>query len=48
MEDEVVEGVKTRGLDPKQIKYAIISHAHNDPVGGAFYLQEKLGAKIIM
>lgn len=47
VEDEVVHGLATLGLDPKQIKYVIISHAHGDHVGGARFLQER-GARIVM
>jgi metallo-beta-lactamase class B len=47
VEDQVVDGLKKLGLDPKQIKYVIISHAHGDHVGGAKKLQD-LGAKIVM
>src|SRR4029078_4445428 len=38
VEDEVVNGLTSLGLDPKQIKYVIVSHAHGDHVGGARYL----------
>jgi metallo-beta-lactamase class B len=48
VEDQVINGLTKLGLDPKQVKYVIISHAHYDHVGGAFLLQEKLGAKVIM
>jgi len=47
VEDEVVHGLTTLGLDPKQIKYVIVSHAHGDHVGGARFLQEH-GARIVM
>lgn len=47
VEDEVVGGLTKLGLDPKQIKYVIVSHAHGDHVGGAKKLQD-LGAKIVM
>jgi metallo-beta-lactamase class B len=46
--DEVTEGLKKVGLDPKQIKYVIVSHGHLDHAGGAKYLQETYGAKLIM
>jgi metallo-beta-lactamase class B len=46
--DEVTEGMKKVGLDPKQIKYVIVSHGHLDHAGGAKYLQETYGAKLIM
>src|SRR5882762_10054186 len=36
------------GLDPKQIKYIIMSHAHADHIGGAEMLQKKYGAKVVM
>ena len=32
VEDEVVNGLTKLGLDPKNIKYVIISHAHSDHV----------------
>jgi len=47
VEDEVVNGLKTLGLDPAQIKYVVISHAHGDHVGGAGFLQKR-GARIVM
>lgn len=47
VEDEVIRGLTTLGLDPKQIKYVIVSHAHGDHVGGARVLQDR-GAKIVM
>ena len=47
VEDEVVNGLKALGLDPAQIKYDVISHAHGDHVGGAGFLQKR-GARIVM
>jgi metallo-beta-lactamase class B len=47
VEDEVINGLTKLGLDPKQIKYVIVSHAHGDHVGGARALQDR-GAKIVM
>jgi metallo-beta-lactamase class B len=35
-------------LDPTDIKYVIISHAHADHYGGAQYLKDKFHAKIVM
>ena len=46
-EDEIVNGLTRLGLDPKQIKYVIVSHAHGDHVGGAKLLQDR-GAHIVM
>ena len=48
VEDEVVGGLKKLGLDPTTIKYVIVSHGHRDHVGGARYLQETLGARVVM
>jgi metallo-beta-lactamase class B len=48
VEDEVVNGMKNMGLDPATIKYAIVSHAHPDHDGGARYLQEHYGTRVIM
>ena len=48
VEEQVVGGLKTLGLDPSQIKYVVISHAHRDHVGGAWYLQERFGARVMM
>ena len=48
VEDEVVGGLKTLGLDPNQIKYVLVSHAHYDHVGGASYLQDRFSAKVVM
>ena len=48
VEAEVAEGLKKLGLDPTTIRYAIISHGHGDHHGGAKFLQEKFGTRIIM
>jgi metallo-beta-lactamase class B len=48
VEDEIVEGLAKLGLDPKNIKYVIVSHGHYDHAGGARYLQDRFGARIIM
>jgi len=48
VEEQVVGGLKKLGLDPSQIKYVVISHAHRDHAGGAWYLQERFGARVMM
>ena len=48
VEDEVAGGMKKLGLDPANIKYAIVSHAHPDHDGGARFLQEHFGTRVIM
>jgi metallo-beta-lactamase class B len=47
-EDIIVGGLKKFGLDPANVKYVIISHAHENEVGGAKLLQERYGAHIVM
>lgn len=47
VEAEVVNGLKQFGLDPRSIKYAIISHGHRDHSGGAKYLQDTFGTRIV-
>ena len=48
VEDEVDGGLRKLGLNPADIKYVLISHAHLDHAGGAKFLQEKYGARILM
>ncbi len=48
VEDEVAGGMKKLGLDPATIKYAIVSHAHPDHDGGAKFLQDHYGTRVIM
>ena len=49
--DVIVPSLEEVGLDPAQIKYIIIGHGHpgqSDHTGGALYLQETYGAKVVM
>ena len=48
VEDEIVGGLKKLGFDPARIKYAIVSHAHIDHIGGARFLQDIYGTRIVM
>jgi metallo-beta-lactamase class B len=48
VEDEIVNGLTTLGLDPYKIKYVLVSHGHIDHVGGARLLQERFSARVIM
>jgi metallo-beta-lactamase class B len=47
-EELIVGGLQKLGLDPKNIKYVVISHAHGDHIGGAEMLQKRYGARIVM
>jgi metallo-beta-lactamase class B len=47
-EPEIIDGLTTLGLDPRQIKYVVISHAHGDHDQGAAELQKRFGAKVVM
>jgi metallo-beta-lactamase class B len=48
VEEEVAGGMKKMGLDPANIKYAVVSHPHPDHDGGARFLQEHYGTRVIM
>ena len=48
VEDEIVNGLTTLGLDPANIKYVLVSHGHIDHVGGAWFLQERFSPRVIM
>ena len=44
----IEDGIKGFGLDPKNLKYILISHGHGDHYGGANYLRNKYGAKTVL
>lgn len=49
--DVLVPGLRKVGLDPARIKYIVVLHGHpgqSDHTGGALYLQQTYGAKVIM
>ncbi len=48
IEPEIVEGLTKLGLNPRDIKYVVISHAHGDHDQGAALLQSRFGAKVVM
>src|SRR5262245_29628264 len=48
VQDEVVDGMRKMGLDPAQIKYAIVSHGHGDHSGGAKLLQDEYNARVLL
>jgi metallo-beta-lactamase class B len=44
--DHLVPGLRELGLDPAQIRYVIVTHAHWDHYGGAKYLHDTYGARV--
>ena len=48
VEEEVDGGLKKLGLDPATIKYAVVTHPHPDHHGGAKFLQDQYGTRVIM
>ena len=48
VEPEIVDGLRKVGLDPANIKYVIISHAHGDHDQGAALLQSRYGTHVVM
>ena len=48
VEAEVADGLKTLGLDPATIRYAVVTHPHPDHHGGAKLLQDRYQTRIVM
>jgi metallo-beta-lactamase class B len=48
VEEQVVGGLKKLGFDPARIRNVVVSHAHRDHAGGAWHLQERFGARVMM
>jgi metallo-beta-lactamase class B len=47
-EQYIEGGLRKLGLDPADIKYVVVSHAHGDHYGGAAYLKEKFNPRVVM
>jgi len=47
-EELVLGGMEKLGLDPKDIKYLLISHAHADHIGGAEMIQRRYHPRVVM
>lgn len=43
-----LEGIRSLGFDPKQIRWILLSHAHYDHCGGAAMISNYTGAKIYL
>ena len=48
VEEEVAGGLKKLGLDPASIRYAVVTHPHPDHHGGARFLQDRYGTRVLM
>jgi metallo-beta-lactamase class B len=48
VEETILPGMKTLGLDPAQIKYILLTHAGPDHAGGLEYFQKKYGTRIVI
>ncbi len=47
-EELIIGGLERLGLDPEDIRFVIISHAHGDHIGGSQILQDRFGAQVVM
>jgi metallo-beta-lactamase class B len=47
-EELIIGGMKKVGLDPRDIKYLIVSHAHGDHIGGAEMIQSRYKPRVVM
>lgn len=48
VEAEIERGLVKLGLDPADIRYVLVSHGHSDHAGGARYLQDEFGARVVL
>ena len=46
--DIAIDGMRDLGMDPDDVRYVIVSHAHYDHIGGARRMQDEFGAVVVM
>ena len=46
--DILVPNMVKLGLDPRRIRYVVLTHGHGDHWGGAKFLQDTYGAKVVL
>jgi metallo-beta-lactamase class B len=46
--NDAVKGMQQLGLNPKDIKYVIVTHGHDDHAGGVKAIQALSGARVVM
>ncbi len=44
----LVPAIRELGFDPADLRYVIVTHGHGDHVGGARFLQDRYGARIVL
>jgi metallo-beta-lactamase class B len=44
----IVPGLRSVGADPSKIKYVVVAHGHSDHFGGAQFLADQYGARVMM
>jgi metallo-beta-lactamase class B len=47
-QEEIVDGLKKAGLDPADVKYIVVSHAHGDHDGSVKFLQDTYHPHVIL
>lgn len=47
-QDAIIGGLEKEGLDPNDIKYVVISHAHGDHDGAVNFLQDNYDLQVVM
>ena len=48
VEAEMIQGLQALGLDPEDVRYILISHAHGDHDQGAAIFQRRFGSEVVM
>jgi metallo-beta-lactamase class B len=48
VEAEMIDGLQALGLDPADVRYILISHAHGDHDQGAAIFQRRFGTEVVM
>jgi len=48
VESVLLPGMHKLGLEPAQVKYVLVGHAHADHFGGSTYFQERFGARVVL
>lgn len=46
--DIAIDGIRELGMDPNDIRYVVVTHAHYDHIGGAKRMQDEFGAVVLM